>query len=498
MTTKTIHRRAYALALFLFGFSAMLPAEADDKPWGQINDHLRVMGEFRARYEVWDFFRPPAVNHNNEYGFWGLRGRLGVLFDHEYLESFVQAEYSGLHGLPEKSVALPGGPLGLGGAYYGANHNSTSASDVHLKQAYVNLKLAPWGLPGGFAKVGRFDIQDGMEYKTGDAKFDGLKASRASQRLIGPFDFAHATRSFDGFNLVYDQPAVNVNLSGSHPTQGGFDIHGQDEISHISLFYAAITGKRGAVLPGTESRLFYIYYGDDRNTQVVDNRPTAQQPLLSRRELKLHTVGTHVLTLQKLGDGELDGLLWGAYQFGDWTNLDHQAGAFDVEGGYQFSQLALKPWIRGGYYLGTGDGDPKDGRHNSFFQILPTVRPFAKFPFFNMMNIRDAFAQFIVTPTPSTRLVTDFHHLSLEDSADLFYAGSGASSRSGAFGYVGRPSNGRSTIGELIDISFTHTLTKELAWSAYYGHVFGGNYINTLYTDKKYADFAYVELNLNF
>lgn len=106
--------------------------------------------------------------------------------------------------------------------------------------------------------------------------------------------------------------------------------------------------------------------------------------------------------------------------------------AFDVEGGYQWAGLPLKPWLRGGYFLGSGDDNAADARHETFFQVLPTVRLYAKFPFFNLMNLSDAFAQLIVTPSQAIRVGIDFHHLSLAEAGDLFYAGAGASSRFGS------------------------------------------------------------------
>ena len=49
--------------------------------------------------------------------------------------------------------------------------------------------------------------------------------------------------------------------------------------------------KRGSVLPGTEARLFYVFYHDDRPVQVVDNRPAALRPLLSADSLAIHSLG---------------------------------------------------------------------------------------------------------------------------------------------------------------------------------------------------------------
>ncbi|NJD08070.1 MAG: hypothetical protein FIA97_16480 [Methylococcaceae bacterium] len=490
--------------------ASLIPGSAawaeEEPPLGQINQNFRVLGELRGRLEGFDFFKPalnPAkgiVANQNDYVFGALRARLGVAMTTPWVDGLVQGEYTGLYELPNRAVAgVPLGPLGLGGAYYKDNGTSTSPGSTHLKQAFLNFKLQPLiGLPNSYFQGGRFELLDGLEYKTGDAKFDGLKATRISQRLIGPFDFTHATRNFDGFAFRYDDPAVNVTLTATHPTQGGFNIHANDEISHIDLAYGAVTSKRGALLPDTEARLFYLYYGDDRKVQPTDNRPLAERPALSRNSLAISTLGGHVLTVQKLGPGALDGVLWGAYQFGNWGNLDHSAWAIAPEIGYQFTDVALKPWLRVGYFRSSGDSNANDGTHHTFFQVLPTVRLYAKFPFYNLMNLQDAFAQVSIAPTATTKLGVDFHHLSLTDNRDLFYGGSGATSRAGSFGYYGRASGGDSSVGELVDLGFTHNVTKNLSWSLYYAHAFGSRVTGNAYAMKNDADYGFFEFNAAF
>jgi hypothetical protein len=103
-----------------------------------------------------------------------------------------------------------------------------------------------------------------------------------------------------------------------------------------------------------------------------------------------------------------------------------------------------------------------------------------------------------VSPTEKIKVAIDFHHLQLADANDLFYSGPGATSRSGAFGYAGRPSGGSSDIGQLIDINFTHNVTREFSWTLYYGHAFGGNVIENIYPKQKDADTAHLDFNLVF
>ncbi len=469
------------------------------KPLGQINEYLRLTGELYGSHESWNYFRPaPAVNNNNDYDLWAVRARLGALLTMPYVDGYAQAQYVGLYGLPDNAVASPGGPLGLGAAYFQANQ-STNASNVFLKQAYLNFKFNSLGLPGAFLKVGRFEFMDGMEYGTGNDKFDSLKRARIAQRVIAS-NVVHVGRSFDGFAAVYDRPAFDLTVTGIRPTQGGFTVQGQDEISDINVFYAALTGKRDVLMPGTEGRIFYVNYDDKRNTQVVDNRPIANRPSLNNQKLNIHTIGAHLLSLQQLGSGSVDALLWGAYQFGDWTNQDHQAWAISAEAGYQWTELPFKPWLRAIYFRSSGDDNAKDGRHTTFFTILPSGRAYAKLPFYNLMNLQDAFIQMTVSPAPKTTVTIDAHHLSLSNSHDLFYGGLGPTSSSGAFGYSGRPSpaNGGSDIGQLVDITITHVLNKSLSWRFYYGHAFGGSVVKNIYQGKKDAETIYLDFNLIF
>jgi alginate export protein len=76
-------------------------------------------------------------------------------------------------------------------------------------------------------------------------------------------------------------------------------------------------------------------------------------------------------------------------QTGSWGNLKQHAGAAVGEAGWQPPVKVLKPWLSAGYSYGSGDDNPNDTRHGTFFQVLPTPRQYARFPFYNMMNNED-------------------------------------------------------------------------------------------------------------
>lgn len=470
----------------------------EPKPFGQLTDWLRVTGEMRGRIEYNNFFQPdPATNNNNEYTFGELRARFGLSATTKLVDVMVQAEYSGLYGLPDDAVASPGGALGTGALYFN-EHPDTTQNDVHLHRLFLTLKSELLRVPGLSFTLGRFEILDGLEYRTGDPHFDYLKTTRISQRLIGTSDFTDATRAFDGVRGMYDTKVMNVVVNGVHPTQGGFNIRAGNTLTDVDVVYVALTAKRGSVLPGTEARLFYVFYHDDRPVQVVDNRPAALRPLLSADSLAIHSLGAHVLTVLPLGPGQVDGLVWGVYQFGQWTNLDQRAGALAVEVGYQLVGIPLAPWLRLGYFRGSGDSNPADGTHGTFFNVLPTGRLYANFPFYNLMNIENGFVQLILTPATSTRFVVAAHTLKLSEQNDLFYSGGGAQNRRVSFGYVGRASNGAQSLANVVETSLSHTFSKYFSGNVYYGHAFGSSVIERLFMGQSDADYFFAELTARF
>src|ERR1039458_151924 len=93
-----------------------------------------------------------------------------------------------------------------------------------------------------------------------------------------------------------------------------------------------------------------------------------------------------------------------------WRGVFSGAGA--VEAGFQPAiAKAVRPWLRGGYFYSSGDNNPNDGTHGTFFAILPTPRVYARFPFFNEMNNRDLFGELMLRPTKALTLRSDVHGL---------------------------------------------------------------------------------------
>jgi hypothetical protein len=456
-------------------------------------DNFTITASDRARGEFVDWFRPPdGVAHTgaHRYVFFANQLRAGVRVDLPHVQAALEAQDTRLLNLPnDAALPPPQGALGPGALYF-LHTRDKNQGEAFLKQGFVALRGS-----GFTAKLGRFEYREGAETTPGDPTLAFLKRARINERLVGPFDFTHVTRSFDGGLLAYDDPDWNATAVGLRPTQGGFEVSANHELERVTLAGLALTAKRlpfAAAAPPADLRLFYLYYEDRRNDPVkVDNRPLAARSG-DRDSIFVHTVGGHAVTAFELGPGVLDGLVWGAAQAGEWGALDHLAWAFATELGYQLPRAPAQPWLRIGYDASSGDDDPSDGDHGTFFQLLPTARVYAQFPFFDLMNNRDLFAQMILRPHARLILRIDYHWLTLGERRDLWYAGGGATNAK-IFGFAGAPSGGHRELAHLVDASATVTLHPHVSLGLYYAHAFGGAVVRTSFSDSD-ADYGFAEL----
>ncbi|MGZ5432171.1 MAG: alginate export family protein, partial [Thermoanaerobaculia bacterium] len=164
-----------------------------------------------------------------------------------------------------------------------------------------------------------------------------------------------------------------------------------------------------------------------------------------------------------------------------------------LEGGYNF---AGDRKLRGGLFVSSGDDDPADDEHGTFFQVLPTPRAYARFPFYNAMNSKDAFVQYSMKPHTKVTLVSELHFLKLTEDRDLWYAGGGAF-EDRSFGFAGRPANGSDDLARVLDVSVDYAMNPKTSFTAYAGFARGGDVVDAIFDDES-ARFVYVEVTRRF
>jgi len=453
---------------------------------------LDVTVNWRFRTEAWDFFQPPTGQ--NAYAFEHSLLKIGIGQKHEAFEWLIEGAADGIFDLPPSAVQ-PGrlGQLGLGGTYFAANGNVRNTASGFLKQAYLGFKLPL----KGHARLGRFAFLDGAEFKPKDKTLATLISTRIAQRLIGDFSFSATQRSFDGMQLGLNAGNSNFTFFGARPTEGVYQMRGMDELD-INLFYGAfnlpITTKNNA----GELRVFAIGYMDDRSGVLkTDNRPLAVRTA-DTNQIRIGTYGLdYVHVLHTDHQGQFDFLGWGAFQTGGWGVQTQRAEAFVGELGWQPPVPVINPWFSAGYSYGSGDSNPNDNVHGTFFQIMPTPRPYDRFPFYNMMNNEDFYGSAAFRLPHALAVRGELHTLRLANASDLWYGGGGAF-QSNTFGYTGRASNGNRSLANVWDISVDIPLSHGFSVTTYYGHAWGKSLIANIYPGGTSAQFGYVETNFHF
>jgi len=452
--------------------------------------NVSVSGSLRPRVESWNWFNGTA---NNQYTFTGSILRVSLSETRKSFDWQLEFALPFLLGLPNDAIAPdPQGQFGFGASYFAANNKNTDAAVPFAKQGFIRFNDLG-GRTGQSLKLGRMEFVDGTEVTPKDATSAALKRDRIAHRLLGNFGFSDVGRSFDGVQYVFNRPTLNFTFLGARPTRGVFQVDGWGELN-ANVFYGALTGQAPGKRSNAEWRVFGLGYNDYRNGVVkTDNRPLAVRTA-DKGHINIGTFGGHYLQTLESSFGTVDFLLWGAPQGGSWGNLAQRSGAFAAEAGWQPPVLqAPRPWLRGGYDYGSGDSNPNDNTQGTFFQVLPTPRIYARFPFFNMMNCRDVFGELLLRPSKALTIRTDIHSLALANRNDLWYSGGGMY-QPWTFGYIGRPSNGHAGLATLYDGSVDYNLDTHVSIGVYYGHAAGKSVVESIYPNGQNANLGYLEL----
>ena len=469
---------------------APLRAAADlGSTLGQLSERVSIAIDDRFRVEMVDWFAPDVAGSPESYTFIANRLRVGASLTLPRLQIFVQVQDTRIGNLPGDAVVPPTGALGTGAVYF-LHTRDRWQGETTLHQAYAVARL-----PRVSLKLGRFAYSDGAETTPGNATLAALKKMRIAQRMVGPFGFTHAGRSFDGGQAAWTGGAWNVTAIAARPTRGGFEVSANRELDRVTFASGTVTYTGSGLGIPSDLRLFYLYFDDRRReTTKTDNRTSIERSA-DKDAIAVHSFGGHALTEIEAGPGMIDGLFWFVIQTGDWGKLDHRAWSFALEGGYRFARTWARPWLRAGYNAASGDDDPGDRQHRTFLTPLPTARLYARFPFFNGMNLQDLFTQLILEPHPGLTARLDYHWLRLSEPADLWYAGGGATNEK-IFGIAGLDSGGSRDLGHLVDLSLDYRWNKHLTISGYVGHTLGGRVVGANFSGRD-ATYGFIEMRLS-
>ena len=468
-------------------------AEAPPQPWraefpGPADARIRVTLHERIRGEFVDWFGDPIVDGHpvskeSTYSFVGNKFQLGVRATQGPLEVFAQFQDTLIAGLPADGVGI--------GADYFANTPRTTQNGAFLREGY--LKVA---LDGFHLSAGRQLYLDKGQSSAHNENLKWIQDFRWDQRLLGPFEYSHTGRSFDGGRLGYTTDDFEIGGFAFIPTFGGFETDGMPGISDINVAGLIANLRDSETIGKTLARLFWTYYSDTRGLVAIDNQPALTPTARRKDPIEIQTIGAAAAHLVPIGTDTLDGSFYAYGQFGEWQGLDHNAWAFGVEAGYRWMDIWSRPWLRAGINSGSGDPDPNDREHQTFFQLLPSTWLYAQFPFYNMMNNRDVFVQALFAPSSTVTLRVDFHWLSVDQPQDLVYGGAGATNNH-VFGYTGLPTGGFGNLAYTAHMLLSVQPVDHITVRAFYGHAFGLGILDQQFTDNQ-GNYGFVETVVSF
>jgi hypothetical protein len=458
-----------SFVFFVLVFSAAAVAQpAEPKVTATVSNVLRV--------ESWSFFEPRidilALSADPigdpDYTFIGDRAELGVRVDGSRFDLSGAFNYVRLENLPTAAI----GPGGLGsGAFYFAATGVRYSYQLYLGELAVRIKSPDRTRSLTF---GRLALEDSR---------NSLVRDRLDGRLLGNFEWSLYQRRFDGARVDVSRGRWQFAGGAFMPTQGGFEESTNLTMTKIQVGTAAATHST----PAAESQVFAFGYRDRRGMKaVVDNRLASDAPV----DVTIATLGGSHSRVIALAPGEADVVAWGAAQLGGWYGFPHRAGSAVIEAGYRWPRAAGRPWLRAGYAWASGDRAWNDGRHTTFFQMLPSSRKFALSSAYTHMNLRDAYAQLLIEPRRFNARI-EVHAVALASGEDLWYQGSGAtSSRDRFFGFAGRFANGETSLGTVLEGTIDMPILKYWSVNAYAGVIRGGRVVKQMFTDRPLRQFS--------
>lgn len=448
-----------------------------------LRDHVSGGVNIILRNELWNTFQKQDSDTDRTYDFFLVRARAYLDLNWEHVSFHVMGQGVKAFNLPDN------GAFGPGVLYFDASDQKTNPGNFQFVEAFIHLK----NLKGFYLKGGRMGFKDGGQVLYKDLpKLNWVIKQRLSERIIGNWDWTLIGRRYDGGSGGWANDMFDINLMGANVTFGGFDIDDGywKDLDTVAVFGGAFTVKEGVLVENTQFQLFNYFYFDNRNPAIT----------LAGDDLKINTTGVSMAGAYPMGTGELDTMLWFAFQLGDFGIEDQRALAFIAELGYQFTSTPWTPWFRFGLAYASGDGDPDDSNNGTFFNMVPTNHKwygYADTTAFS--NVVDLYNQILLKPHKKVFFGIEGHLFWLASDDEVWIGGSGPFNDS-AFGYAFRnPAPGNdieSFLGGEIDLTLSFKALEYLVLQAGYSHFFGAEGVQAVFDGEDQLDWFYTQATI--
>jgi hypothetical protein len=348
--------------------------------------------------------------------------------------------------------------LQLGSHHQNGRRGGPSPTDedrLDLQQGFVDLASR---LAGGdaYLRLGR------QEFTLG------------SSRLLSSRESPNVRRAYDGLSLRWQTAETQVDAFRLTPLRIGrsrFD----DEADTDERLWGLQLSRRSRLLPQGRAELYYL--GAQR-----EDAGFAAGIARERR----HSLGVRLFGAGEAVDWNVEVIA----QAGDFGDDEIRAWTFASDSGYRYTAFAWQPRLGLKADIASGDGDPDDGRLETFSALYPTPTYFSEASLVAPANFIDLQPSLTLRPSPSTSLLIGWQLLWKQRRADAIYVTpTPATPLAGSTG-------GPSFIGQQLRIEPTWSVTPRLQLRAAYVHFFAGAALRR--ADGDDVDFAMLSASYRF
>jgi hypothetical protein len=249
-----------------------------------------------------------------------------------------------------------------------------------------------------------------------------------------------------------------------------------------------------ATMKACAPTLFDIYYlGNSDRDNYRDFPYTSKTPQGTYGTTTRNTAGARIYgPLWKNPDcGTLAYDLEGAYQFGNVADEDVRAYFLHADTSYEWA-TAWKPKLTLLGNVASGDRNPNDGEVNTFLPLYgSTHSPYGFIDFLRLQNMREIALTATVKPTSKLELYAGLHQFWLDSRTDAWYNSRGSALAQDKTGRSGRD------LGQEIDFMAKYKLTANVDIEGGYAHFFDGNFADKNGRPDP-ADWLYIQYRLKF
>jgi Alginate export len=332
----------------------------------EIGGHLSFGGEWRERFEAVDSPDFGIGTSSDEYILHRLLLHADLQFGHA-VRVFAQLGYHDESG-------RDGGPA------------PTDRDAADLQQGFVDASL-PLGDGRATLRAGR------QEFTLG------------SSRLVAVRESPNVRRSFDGVRVTWQDGAAHADAFYLRPVaieRGAFD----DEPDRDELLWGLQVAGKSRLLRGGRFEAYYLGY--HRNDASFASG-TADE--------RRHSLGLRLSGRRQAVDWNLE--LVG--QVGDFGGDDIRAWTVASDTGYTFADVRFRPRLGLKADIASGDGDPQDGRLETFNALYPNPTYFSEASLITPANFVDLQPSLTLTFHPGASLLIGWNLLWKQRAADAFY-----------------------------------------------------------------------------